>query len=169
MPRARGVVVRVSVCKAFPWLSACKTLATLHIESTSRFFMLFPFIGTTTPAPYKKFNCGLTVPHSQTNYARASTDPQAPSGSKRASCVPPPPNLGPRRRLPRAQVESTTGTEITVSMPGKAQIFVRDPRPLRPPARKPKNETQDQEGVPFTFQCYGAPVTVPTLGEAACP
>ena len=35
------------------------------------------------------------------------------------------------RRLPRAQVQSAT-TEITVSNPGKAQIFVRDPRPISP-------------------------------------
>ena len=54
-------------------------------------------------------------------------------------------------------------TELTVSYPGKAEIFVRDLRLLRPPARKRRNETQapynkSQTG-PFTFKCYGADVT----------
>ena len=63
------------------------------------------------------------------------------------------------RRLPRAQVQSAT-TEITVSNPGKAQIFVRDPRPLRPPAQKRRNETQvfGVEGI--TLKCYGEDFTV---------
>ena len=61
------------------------------------------------------------------------------------------------RRLPRAQVFSPT-TEITVSDPGKAGVQVRDPRLLRPPARKRRNETQ-APGFPFTFKCYGADVT----------
>ena len=56
-----------------------------------------------------------------------------------------------------AQVESAT-TEITVSDPGKAGVQVRDPRLLRPPARKRRNETQ-APGFPFTFKCYGADVT----------
>ena len=61
------------------------------------------------------------------------------------------------RRLPRAQVQSAT-TEITVSNPGKAKIIVRAPRPLRPPARKRRIETQADVG--FIFKCYGADVTV---------
>ena len=72
---------------------------------------------------------------------------------------------GPRRRLPRAQVFSTP-TEITVSTPGEAKIFVRDPRPLRTPAREsegtrtqalPKNGVSPP--VPVTFECYGVEVT----------
>ena len=50
----------------------------------------------------------------------------------------PPASEGSRRRLPRAQVFSATA-DITVEAPGKALITVRDPRPLRPPARKRRN------------------------------
>ena len=70
------------------------------------------------------------------------------------------------RRLPRAQVQSAT-TELTVSNPGKAQIFVRDPRPLRPPARKRRIETQATRSQ-FTFECYDTPVTVDTVNVAFC-
>ena len=54
--------------------------------------------------------------------------------------------------------ESRTGG-ITVSSPGKAWIGVRDPRPLRPPARKRRNETQAYGGSAITFKCYGADAT----------
>ena len=70
------------------------------------------------------------------------------------------------RRLPRAQVYSTT-TDITVSGPGKALIQVRDPRPSRPPARKRRNETQAFV-VDVTFKCYGADVMVGSGSNAVC-
>jgi len=56
-----------------------------------------------------------------------------------------------------------------VSDPGFAVVQVRDPRLLRPPARKRRNETQAflGFGFPFTFKCYGADVTVD--GFAVCP
>ena len=53
-----------------------------------------------------------------------------------------------------------------MSDPGKAEIYVRDPRPLRPPARKRRNETQALEDI--TFKCYGEDVTVPANGEVVC-
>ena len=71
------------------------------------------------------------------------------------------------RRLPRAQVNSAT-TEITVSDPGKAVVFVRDPRPSRPPARKRRNETQ-AIGVSVTFKCYGADATATGSGNPGVP
>ena len=55
-----------------------------------------------------------------------------------------------------------------MSDPGKAGVQVRDPRLLRPPARKRRNETQ-APGFPFTFKCYGAVVTVSDGGEVVCP
>jgi len=47
-----------------------------------------------------------------------------------------------------------------VDAPGKARIVVRDPRPLRPPAQKRRNETQvfGVEGI--TLKCYGEDFTV---------
>ena len=62
--------------------------------------------------------------------------------------------------------ESRTGG-ITVSSPGKAWIGVRDPRPLRPPARKRRIETQATRSQ-FTFECYDTPVTVNKLGSFNC-
>ena len=48
-----------------------------------------------------------------------------------------------------------------MSDPGKAKVRVRDPRLLRPPARKRRNyETQAFGGADITFKCYGADVTV---------
>jgi hypothetical protein len=75
----------------------------------------------------------------------------------------------PESRLPRAQVEAA-GADITVSSPGRAVVRVRDPRPLRPPARfqAKKFETQAEGGYEITFKCYGADVTVPSGEEAAC-
>ena len=46
-------------------------------------------------------------------------------------------------------VVSTTGTEITVSTPGKAKIF-------------------DYIGSGVSFKCYGADVMVPPFGDAVC-
>ena len=54
-----------------------------------------------------------------------------------------------------------------MSPPGKAQIFVRDPRPLRPPARERRIETQALEDI--TFKCYGEDVTVLDGESAVCP
>ena len=48
------------------------------------------------------------------------------------------------------------------------QCIVRDPRPLRPPARKRRNETQANT-VPVTFECYDAPVTVGAGAGRFCP
>ena len=70
------------------------------------------------------------------------------------------------RRLPRAQVFSPT-TEITVSDPGMAGVQVRDPRLLRPPARKRRNETQARD-FPFTFKCYGADATATPATPVLC-
>ena len=75
---------------------------------------------------------------------------------------------GPRRRLPRAQVFSAAGADITVSDPGKASVHVRDPRPLRPPARKRRNETQAMGGSGLTFTCYGEDVTAPNSMTTVC-
>ena len=58
-------------------------------------------------------------------------------------------------------------TELTVSYPGKAEIFVRDLRLLRPPARKRRIETQAFNG-DVTFKCYGADVTVLDGETAEC-
>jgi len=55
-----------------------------------------------------------------------------------------------------------------VSDPGKAEIYVRDPRPLRPPARKRRNETQAMGGSGLTFTCYGEDVTAPNLMTTVC-
>ena len=54
-----------------------------------------------------------------------------------------------------------------MSDPGKAEIYVRDPRPLRPPARKRRNETQALEDT--TFKCYGEDVTVLDGESEVCP
>ena len=76
---------------------------------------------------------------------------------------------GPRRRLPRAQVFSPSGAEITVSEPGKAQIFVRDPRPLSPPRESEEFETQANGGTDIIFKCYGADATATPSTPALCP
>ena len=55
-----------------------------------------------------------------------------------------------------------------MSAPGYARIAVRDPRPLRPSARKRRNETQANGGTDITFDCYGADVMVPAGGDAIC-
>ena len=55
-----------------------------------------------------------------------------------------------------------------MSNPGKAEIAVRDPRPLRPPARKQRNETQAMGGSDITFKCYGADVTATYSTPAVC-
>ncbi|CAH0365327.1 unnamed protein product [Pelagomonas calceolata] len=57
---------------------------------------------------------------------------------------------GPRRRLPRAQVFSPSGAEITVSEPGKAQIFANG-------------------GTDIIFKCYGADATATPSTPALCP
>ena len=54
-----------------------------------------------------------------------------------------------------------------MSSPGKAEIYVRDPRPLRPPARERRIETQALEDI--TFKCYGEDVTVLDGESAVCP
>ena len=46
--------------------------------------------------------------------------------------------------------------------------LVRDPRPLRPRARKRRIETQAFAGS-ITFKCYGADVMVFALGTTTCP
>ena len=71
-----------------------------------------------------------------------------------------------RTAVPRSDGRKPT-TELTVSDPGKARIFVRDPRPLRPPARKRRNETQAPLG-DVTFECYCTDVTVPTGMNVVC-
>ena len=55
-----------------------------------------------------------------------------------------------------------------MSFPGKAQIFVRDPRPLRPPARNEGTRTQDFDGIGVSFKCYGVDVMVPSGSNAVC-
>ena len=72
------------------------------------------------------------------------------------------------QRLPREQVYATAGADITVSDPGKATIFVRYPRLLRPPARNEGTRTQDFDGIGVSFKCYGADVTVPSGSNAVC-
>ena len=84
----------------------------------------------------------------------------------RAPCVVPPPKVS---TLPHAQVSSTTGTELTVSSPGKAGVFVRDPRPLRPPARKTKEvETQAVVVDVVILKCYGAYTYATPSTHALC-
>ena len=83
--------------------------------------------------------------------------PLRPSGRLRRS-----------RRLPRAQVSSAT-TQLTVSDPGFAVVQVRDPRLLRPPARKRRNYETQALGFPFTFKCSDTDVMVPKDGSAVCP
>ena len=61
-----------------------------------------------------------------------------------------------------------TGTEITVSFPGKAKIFVRDPRLLLRPHENEGTRTQALGGFPVTFKCYGADVMVLAGGDAIC-
>ena len=51
---------------------------------------------------------------------------------------------------------------------GKAKIFVRDPRPLRPPARNEDTRTQDFDGIGVSFKCYGVDVMVPSGSNAVC-
>ena len=63
------------------------------------------------------------------------------------------------RRLPRAQVQSASGADITVSDGGKAEIYVRDPRLLLRPHENEGTRTQALGGFPVTFDCYGADVT----------
>ena len=105
---------------------------------------------------------GTKITNTGTNLAGGSVNilahPLRPSASE-----------GPRRRLPRAQVFGGSGTEITVSTPGKADIYVRDPRPLRPPARNEGTRTQDYVGSGVTFECYDTPMMVPPFGSAFCP
>ena len=55
-----------------------------------------------------------------------------------------------------------------MSDPGFAVVQVRDPRQLRPPARKRRNETQAL-GFPFTFKCYDADVTTSGDNFVLCP
>jgi len=47
-----------------------------------------------------------------------------------------------------------------VSDPGKAKIFVRDPRLLLRPHENEGTRTQALGGFPVTFKCYGADVMV---------
>ena len=72
------------------------------------------------------------------------------------------------RRLPRAQEFSTTGSDITVSTPGKAKIEVlpASTAPARPHAKE--FEPQAVGGV-VTGKCYGLDFTLSAGGEKICP
>ena len=72
------------------------------------------------------------------------------------------------RRLPRAQDFSTTGSDITVSTPGKAKIEVlpASTAPARPHAKE--FEPQAVGGV-VTGKCYGLDFTLSAGGEKICP
>ena len=67
------------------------------------------------------------------------------------------------------QLSLAATAEITVSDPGKAVVEVRDPRPLRPPARKRRNKTQVPGAIEWiTFKCYGEDVTVDEKEAVVC-
>ncbi len=55
-----------------------------------------------------------------------------------------------------------------MSDPGKAKIFVRDPRLLLRPHENEGTRTQVLGFFPLTFKCYGADVMVPDGRDAIC-
>ena len=138
-------------------VAAPSALAFTHYVSSTDEPTAMPSTSPTkdpTAAPTAEKNGAIT--HTGTNFGGGPVDiiarPLRPSASE-----------GPRRRRARAQVFSTP-TEITVSTPGEAKIFVRDPRPLRPPARESegtRTQALPKNGVtvPVTFECYGVEVT----------